>query len=440
MIRPLSVLITCLLIICPAAMGHGSVVAHGGGADWEQESHREMVRWMIEQARPEGAGDAAPVKVVILGAVPREPGDPDAAADAFRREGAEATALVIVEDNADDPEIAAAIEAAQIVWIRGGDQGRYVTWWKSKATERAIRAVFEKGGVVGGTSAGCAVLGEVTYDARNNSLRPEQALSDPYHENLTLTDGFLNMVPGVLFDSHFTERGRIGRLPVMMARAALDFDKDVLGIGVDHGTAVMIDPQGTATVIGRGTVAFLQPPPRSGIGLEPGTTPDIWDIAYDRLATGGVYKLGPRDAVASPGATPHIVAADHGRGLGRTIISGAWARDGSVEERAEQAHAAIIAADPATAVLLGDGMHLVREDDNATYLRHIDGSTSPPMSAVVIRLTGSAKDEEGVPHNRATTAGGAVLCRAKLRITANGAAVWRDYDDGRAKPPLPSSP
>lgn len=423
MLRTLCSLLA-LFLLASAAVAQGSICAHGGGADWNDPSHREMVRWMVERARR--MPDETPA-AVILGAVPREPDEPDAAADAFRAGGAVPRALVITADNADDPAVAAAIEGARIVWIRGGDQGRYVTGWKGRATERAIRKVFESGGVVGGTSAGCAVLGEVTYDARNNSLRPEQALTDAHHQNLTLTDGFLNLVPGVLFDTHFAERGRIGRLPVMMARAKADFGKSVLGVGIDHGTALVIDPRGTARIIGQHTVTFLMWHDATHAACEPGQ-PLVTGMGMTVLPAGAEYDLTAR-RLLTPGVPPERLVAMQpplcGTGVPPQLVqcARAWARDGHLEHRMRGTLRELVQSPMATGVLWGPGATVLRDGESCVRSEPEDGTgTGPALLALTI--------PEGAQLSQH---GPLVIVDARLHILPAGWGV--NYRTGETVPP-----
>ncbi len=59
------------------------------------------------------------------------------------------------------------------------------------------------GGVIGGTSAGLHILSEVLFTAQNGTVYPEEALEDPFNQYMTLEDDFLNLMPGLIFDSHF---------------------------------------------------------------------------------------------------------------------------------------------------------------------------------------------------------------------------------------------
>jgi cyanophycinase len=276
----------CALLLCGHASAQGYICAHGGDFDVSKQETTPIISWLVESS---GKGP-----VVIIGAVPL---DKDDRAAAFTNAGSVSVqSLVITKDNAEDPAVYSAIASAKLVFIRGGDQSRYTNWWGGTGTVRAIRAVFDKGGVVCGTSAGCAVLGEVTYDARNGSLSPSDALGDSRHQDLTLVKDCLGLVPGVLFDTHFTERGRIARLPVMMEFARAQYNITPIGIGVDHMTALCIDPSGHAKVLGLGGVTILTWP----VGVtydaaQPGQPPDgrpvYPPIALTYVPAGNTFTL-----------------------------------------------------------------------------------------------------------------------------------------------------
>jgi cyanophycinase len=238
--------------------------------------------------------------VVVVGAVPL---DKDERPPLFTRLGAaSATGLVIDQNNADSKAVHDQIAAARVVFIRGGAQDRYVRWWKGTGTARAIAEVWKSGGVVGGTSAGCAVLGEVVYDALHGSLSAREALSDARHEHLSLTTGFLDLAPGVLFDTHFTERARLARLPVMMAIAREDLHRDLLGVGVDPRTALCIGPDHVAEIRGEGAVTFLSWTDRSRDAVTKGKPPAATGLTYTQLCAGYRYDLSRREVVRRPGS------------------------------------------------------------------------------------------------------------------------------------------
>ncbi|MBA2556597.1 MAG: Type 1 glutamine amidotransferase-like domain-containing protein, partial [Chloroflexi bacterium] len=202
--------------------------------------------------------------------------------------------------NANSPAVEAAILAADIVWMRGGDQWQYVSQWGGSLAEQAIRTVYARGGVVGGSSAGCAVLGEVIYDAMNGGVLPQEALANPYNQFMTFTTGFLELGAGLLFDTHFTERGRLGRLPIFVARARADLGLDLIGVEVDDRTALCVYPDRTAVVRGEGAVTLLHRSADTQQKISPGATPFVSPLVHTQLTQGYVYDLGGRQVVSRP--------------------------------------------------------------------------------------------------------------------------------------------
>ena len=146
---------------------------------------------------------------------------------------------------------ASLVDKAELVFFAGGDQSRYAAWAGSELMA-AVNRVYARGGVVGGTSAGLAMLGEYAYDARTGSATSAEALADPYASSISFTRGALTLplLAGVITDSHFRPRDRFGRLTAFMAR---QMTTPILGIGVDEATTVVIDKTGRATLLRQGT-------------------------------------------------------------------------------------------------------------------------------------------------------------------------------------------
>lgn len=266
---------------------------------------RDAMRWMVEAARPAAGGE--PLRAVILGAVPLD--EPDTRERALLDAGAgEVRSFIVPETGDGHADAARAIDKAHVLFLRGGDQGRYVKGWRHNSLARAIRDLAARGGVVGGTSAGCAVLGEVTYSAENDSLTPDEALADAHHRDATIVRGFTGLVPGVLFDSHFTERGRLGRFPSLLARARELFAERTapLGVGVDPRTAAAIDARGIAEVRGEGCITLLRESPRTRVHLPEGGPPSVTDLALDVLLAGTTFRVPTGDVLTRPDdATPN---------------------------------------------------------------------------------------------------------------------------------------
>ena len=147
------------------------------------------------------------------------------------------------------------IRNAEALFIAGGDQSRYVRFWKGTPVEDAIHSVAAKPAPVGGTSAGMAILGQFAYSAMSDaSLVSSTALADPFHHDLTIESGFLNLrgMNNIITDQHLIERDRIGRTVALLARLVNDgFTEQGRAIAADRETSIHIDPAtGEARVYG----------------------------------------------------------------------------------------------------------------------------------------------------------------------------------------------
>jgi cyanophycinase len=165
----------------------------------------------------------------------------------FRERGAKD---VVVADfrtraEADDPARLAALEHAGGIFFTGGDQKRLLETLQGSKALAALVSAHEAGAVVAGTSAGCAVLGELAIlgDGEPDAIR---AGSTP------VTAGF-NLCPGAILDQHFLARRRHNRLV-----SALLGNAGKIGVGVDERTAVVW--RGSALeVLGDGYVSVYLP-------------------------------------------------------------------------------------------------------------------------------------------------------------------------------------
>ena len=200
---------------------------------------------------------------------------------------------------ASDPYVIQTIRNAEALFIAGGDQDRYVRFWKGTPVQDAINFVAAKPAPIGGTSAGMAILGEFVYSSMYESLTSAVALADPYAHDVTLEKEFLALpgLGGILTDQHLQERDRIGRTVTMLARLMKDgWSSRPLAIAADRETAVHIDPKdGTAEVFATAThptpyAYFLRPtqPPER---CEPDQPLTFRNVDVYRIGPGGHFDL-----------------------------------------------------------------------------------------------------------------------------------------------------
>jgi cyanophycinase len=202
----------------------------GGGSDLD-----EAFRWLCGKAN---GGD-----FLILRA--RGDDDYNSYVNGLCKPNSVATLIVPHHAAAIDPTVSGIIRHAEAVFIAGGDQARYVNFWRGTPVQEAINADIAEGKPIGGTSAGLAILGEFSYGALNDppddsSLSSADALRDPFFARITLVRNFLKipLLQNIITDSHFAKRDRMGRSLVFLARLIQDgWSREPREIAIDEKSA-----------------------------------------------------------------------------------------------------------------------------------------------------------------------------------------------------------
>jgi cyanophycinase len=147
-----------------------------------------------------------------------------------------------VEERAEahDREKLSVLDDAAGVFFSGGDQLRITSQIGDTGIEAKVRRLYERGGVVAGTSAGASVMSETMLI--KGTSRETHRIGD-----LHMAPG-MGLIRDVIIDQHFAERGRFGRLI-----GAVAHNPRVLGLGLDEDTAAVVEGD-TFRVIGSGAV------------------------------------------------------------------------------------------------------------------------------------------------------------------------------------------
>jgi cyanophycinase-like exopeptidase len=215
-----------------------------------------------------------------------------------------------------DP-LAAYINGADAVFFAGGDQAHYVIWKGSRLID-AIRRLYARGGVVGGTSAGLAIQGQVVFDSvaadrvfkGDEDVATPDAVRNPFEPAISFTTHLFYWPPlaATITDTHFARRNRFGRLTAFMARILHDgllSRRRVYGLGIDERSALCVDRDGIATLfeqpanggyVTQGAFLLSGGPPEN---LKPGE-PLRYSVEVSHLRIPGerydlVHKAGPAD-------------------------------------------------------------------------------------------------------------------------------------------------
>ena len=323
-----------------ASNGPG-VVVMGGNQDVD-----DAFVWM--QARLAG-GSAGGDVVVLRDPDPNAGHDDDYAPYLLGLAKFNSVQTIVLADPVGASELAQAaaiVDAAEGVFFGGGDQRHYVGW-RGPLLD-AVQRVYDRRGVVGGTSAGGALFGQIVNDAigqySHGSTTSANALADPFEPSITFTTGLFAIpaLAGAITDTHFHARDRFGRLAAFVARIAggsLAGSTSALGVGVDEDSALLIDDRGIATLAlyapGRGGAWLLRGGPPAD--LAPGRAL-TYSVAVTRLdAAGQRFDLGQRCgdgasyAVAIDGAkaAPYVPVDPYGASAGAAQCGPGGAVDAS---------------------------------------------------------------------------------------------------------------
>ncbi|WP_120077667.1 cyanophycinase [Aurantiacibacter odishensis] len=313
----------------------GTLVIVGGGLE---PDNAEIFAAFLE---------ARPSSHPTIAIIPAASGEPARSAEAFREaliaHGADADAievvrLAVMDDpatadtdearwaaNVDNTEEIARVAEAGAIWFTGGDQSRITglllnTEGRDTPMLAAIRARLRDGAVIGGTSAGAAVMSDpmITQGDTLAALLP-----DTQAEPLQVGRG-LGFVADMLVDQHFGERARLGRLAAALLREGQPHRR---GAGIDENTALVLRTgSNTARVLGEGYVTFLDARmaelgvgERFGVtnlGISLATSGDALD-----LVTGGVTPAGFKSATVGNEYFATAPITGGGMALGATSLA-----------------------------------------------------------------------------------------------------------------------
>lgn len=215
------------------------------------------LQWIIDQVR--GCSNCATkIDVVVL----RSSGSNGYNSYIYAMNGVDSVESIVITSRRDasNTSVEAAIRKAEVIFFAGGDQCNYVQFYKGTPVETAVEAVYARGGGVGGTSAGFAIMSDFVYDGCTGSAVSSDALADPYHSTITFTYDFFKWanMETTLADTHFVPRDRMGRLMAFIARQIKDGRAaSALGVAVNERTSLVVDRNGLAHVLGDGPVYFV---------------------------------------------------------------------------------------------------------------------------------------------------------------------------------------
>ena len=206
----------------------------------------------------------------------------------FRRLGADRTVPLRLRgrSDADGDDAAKIIQDATGVFISGGDQSRLRALVGSRINEILLGRLRAEGLVIAGTSAGATAMGRTMI---LGGERPDVSAA------AVRTGPGLGLIPKMLIDMHFGERGRLSRL-----LSAVALDPDHLGVGIDENTGILVESNGFE-VLGSGVVTVADA--EQATVVHPAGDDDpitLFGVRLHLLPLGCIFNTRTREAAIGP--------------------------------------------------------------------------------------------------------------------------------------------
>jgi cyanophycinase len=234
-----------------------------------------------------GGGTA---RIVLVTTATGQPDQVHAAYErVFRRHGADQTVQLRLRgrSDADSDEAVKVLEDATGVFISGGDQSRLRTLVGSRSNDiLRDRLDGAEGLVIAGTSAGATAMGRTMI---LGGERPDVSAA------AVRTGPGLGLIPKVLIDMHFGERGRLRRL-----LSAVALDPDHLGVGIDENTGILVEGN-NFEVLGRGVVTVADAEHATVVHAAGDDDPiTLFGVRLHLLPAGCLFNTETREATIGP--------------------------------------------------------------------------------------------------------------------------------------------
>lgn len=188
--------------------------------------------------------------------------------------------------DADNEKALEAIEKATGIFFTGGDQLKITALLGGTRMHHLLHRKFQKGSIIAGTSAGASMMSNSMFIGGSSD-------SNPRFGGMEMGPG-MDFLPSAVIDTHFSQRGRIGRLLTAVAHYPQD-----LGFGIDENTAMIVEGQecrvvgeGAVTVVDAGSITFTNLP-----DIAEGESLALYDVKIHVLPEGHRFDLEERAPV-----------------------------------------------------------------------------------------------------------------------------------------------
>ena len=206
--------------------------------------------------------------------------------------GAQAEYLLFTRQTADDEVNLKKMDWANAVFFLGGDQSDLARDMLGTKLLEKVFDIYNNGGVVGGSSAGAAIMSEVMITG-NELINKDSTVSFVTIEkgNVEVKTGF-GFLKNAIVDQHFLKRKRHNR-----TIASLIEHPNLFGIAIDESTGIIVYPDETFEVIGSYQVLVYDPIDGDNIREDKNGNLGISDMRLQVLISGDKFDMKTRKVI-----------------------------------------------------------------------------------------------------------------------------------------------
>lgn len=231
-----------LVAFCAFAQPRGHLVIIGGG-----ERGDELMKTIVQLA---GGERAKMIVFTMATGYPQEVGA-ELMAEIKQLGVTDVRAMHLKREHADMDSVLQLLRGVTGIYFSGGDQSRVTAALKGSKVETRLHELYQNGAVIGGTSAGAAIMSEVMITGDQRRPVGDSSFNKIEAENVITTPG-LGFVKTAIIDQHFVRRRRMNRLLSVVFE-----HPQLVGIGIDEGTAIWVKPDQTFEVLGVSAVLVI---------------------------------------------------------------------------------------------------------------------------------------------------------------------------------------
>lgn len=260
---------------CVSSITKGKLVIVGG------VQTTEIVKKFVQLA----GGSSA--KIIII---PNAGSDPVESSEEQKKEFAElgglSDYLIFTRETADEKANLDKMDWANAVFFLGGDQSDLTRDMLGTKLLSKVFDIYNNGGVVGGSSAGAAVMSEVMITGN------ELINKDSTRNFVTIQRGNVEVKTGfgflktVIIDQHFLKRKRHNR-----TISTLIEHPNLIGVAIDESTAIIVYPDDTFEVLGSNQVLVYDPTNSDNIREDKNGNLGISEMKLHVLISGDKFDL-----------------------------------------------------------------------------------------------------------------------------------------------------